>query len=128
MAKQRVDWKRLRQWAVAVGRRIAGLSVQGFHAARNEASKDKYRQYLSEAYGQMRERYPVVENTAREALDAIGVRSPSKAGSKRASAVGEKKKKTTTGPTTRKQATARKKTTRKTRSSKKKTTPRKKAA
>ena len=126
MSKQRIDWKRLRQWAVAVGRRIAGLSVQGFHAARNEASKDKYREYLSEAYGQMRERYPAVENTAREALDAIGVGPRSQAGSKRASAGGAKKK--TAAAKSRKKTTARKKTTRKTTSSKKKTTPRKKAA
>ncbi len=126
MAKQRIDWKRLRQWAVARGRRIADLAVRGFHAARNEASKDKYREYLSQAYGQMRERYPAVENTAKEALDAMGVRPRSKAGSKRASAGRAKKK--TTAAKSRKKTTAKKKTTRKTTSSKKKTTPRKKAA
>jgi hypothetical protein len=111
---------------VTLGRRIADLSVRSFRAARTEASKDKYREYLSEAYGQMRERYPAVENTAREALDAIGVRPRAKAGSKQSPAGGAKKK--TKAAKSRKKTTARKKTTRKTTSSKKKTTPRKKAA
>jgi len=127
MATRRIDWNRLRQGLVGLSRRAAHLTVRGFHAARTEASKDKYREYLSEAYGQMRERYPAVENTAREALDAMGVRSDSKAGSRQASA-GTAKKKSTAGQATRKKTAAKKKTTRKTTSSKKKTTPRKKAA
>ena len=128
MATRRIDWNRLRQGLVALSRRAAHLTMRGFHAAKTEASKDKYREYLSEAYGQMRERYPAVENTAREALDAIGVGPRTEAGSKQASARGAKKKKSTAAKTTRKTTTARKKTTRKTTSSKKKTTPRKKAA
>ena len=124
MATRRIDWNRLRQGLVALSRRVARLTVRGFHAAKTEASKDKYREYLSEAYGQMRERYPAVENTAKEALDAIGVGPKAKAGSKQASAGAARK---TTAAKPRKKTTAKKKTTRKT-SSKKKTTPRKKAA
>jgi hypothetical protein len=125
MATRHIDWNRLRQGLVALSRRVAHLTVRGFHAAKNEASKDKYREYLSEAYGQMRERYPAVENTAREALDAIGVRPESKAGSRQASAGAARK---TTAAKPRKKTAAKKKTIRKTASSKKKTTPRKKAA
>jgi hypothetical protein len=127
MATRRIDWNRLRQGLVGLSRGVAHLTVRGFHAARTEASKDKYREYLSEAYGQMRERYPAVENTAREALDAIGVTPDSKTGSRQASARTAKKK-STAGKATRKKTAARKKTTRKTTSSKKKTAPRKKAA
>ncbi|MHC4649979.1 MAG: hypothetical protein ACYTES_03880 [Planctomycetota bacterium] len=115
MARQRIDWKRLRQTMVALGRRIANFTVRGFRAAKHEASKDKYREYLSEAYGQMRERYPAVENTAKEALDAIGVRPRKQAGSKqsKSSADGPKKKraagKTKTTATKKKKTTSRKK-------------------
>jgi hypothetical protein len=126
MATQRIDWNRLRQGVVALGRRVAHLAVKGFHAAKTEASKDKYREYLSDAYGQMRERYPAVENTAKEALDAIGVRPKAKAGTKKKSSGGTKKKTTAAG--SRKKTTAKKKKTRKTTSSKKKSTSRKKAA
>jgi hypothetical protein len=122
MAKRRIDWKRLRQGMVAMSRRLTGLTVRGFHAARTEASKDKYREYLSDAYGQMRERYPAVENTAKEALDAIGVRP--RAQTKKTAARKTTGKKTSA----RKTSAKKKKTTRKTTSSKKKTTPRKKAA
>jgi hypothetical protein len=125
MATRRIDWNRLRQGLVALSRRLASLTVRGFHAAKTEASKDKYREYLSEAYGQMRERYPAVENTAKEALDAIGVRSKSKAGSRQASAGAAKK---TKAAKPRKKTTVKKNTTRKTTSSKKKTAARKKAA
>ena len=122
MATRRIDWKRLRQGLVALSRRLASLTVRGFHAAKTEASKDKYREYLSEAYGQMRERYPAVENTAKEALDAIGVRP--RAQTKKTAARKTTGKKTSA----RKTSAKKKKTTRKTTSSKKQTTPRKKAA
>jgi hypothetical protein len=121
MATPRIDWNRLRQGLVAMSRRLAGLTLRGFRAARTEASKDKYREYLSDAYGQMRERYPAVENTAKEALDAIGVRP-------RAQATKTAARKTTGKKTSAKKSQAKKKTTRKTSSTKKKTTPRKKAA
>jgi hypothetical protein len=97
-----------------------------FHAARKEAGKDKYREYLSDAYGQMRERYPAVEDKAREALDAIGVKPKTPAGPKSS----KTRKKTTT---TKKKAASKKKTTTKKKTAtkkvtKKKVVPRKKAA
>jgi hypothetical protein len=70
----RPDVRVIRQWLWARGRQAADLAVRGYRAARREAAKDKYREYLSDAYGRMRKRYPAVESTAREALDAIGVR------------------------------------------------------
>jgi hypothetical protein len=64
----------IRQWLWARGRQVAQFAGRGYRAARREAAKDKYREYLSDAYGRMRQRYPKVESTAREALDAIGVK------------------------------------------------------
>jgi hypothetical protein len=64
----------IRQWLRARGREAAELAARGYRAVRREAGKEKYREYLSDAYGRMRKRYPKVESTAREALDAIGLR------------------------------------------------------
>jgi hypothetical protein len=126
MATRRIDWNRVRQWLVALGRRVATLTMRLFHAARKEAGKDKYREYLSDAYGQMRERYPAVEDKAKEALDAIGVRPKTPAAPRppKAKKKTTKKKKTTT----KKKAASKKKTTAKKTTSKKKVVPRKKAA
>jgi hypothetical protein len=127
MATRRIDWNRLRHWLAALGRRMANLATRSLRAAGHEASKDKYREYLSDAYGQMRARYPAVEDTAKEALDAIGVRPKVPAKSKRSKPSRGRSTKTTAGKTTRKKASARK-TTRKKAASKKKAAPRKKAA
>jgi hypothetical protein len=154
MATQWFDWKRLLARLAALGRGLvplgrrlvvggrrlaplgrwlAALAARAFCAARQEASKDKYREYLSDAYSQMRVRYPGVENTAKEALDAIGVRprasarptpaTSSHSGSKKKTSAVKKTRKKTSG----KKASA-KKTTRKTTTARKKTGERKKAA
>jgi hypothetical protein len=113
---------------VALGRRITGLSIRAFRAARHEASKDKYREYLSQAYGDMRQRYPAVENTAKEALDAIGVKPKAPAGSRQSkSSRGPARKKKTAAKTTSKKASAGRATRKKT-VSKKKTGAKNKAA
>jgi hypothetical protein len=113
-----------------LGRWLAALAARAFRAARHEASKDKYREYLSSAYSQMRQRYPAVESTAKEALDAIGVRPTGPPKTKRAapSPSGTKKKTTVAAKTTRKKAPARKKVVRKKAIVRKTTGTRKKAA
>jgi hypothetical protein len=132
MATPRIDWKRVRQRLADWGRRIGRLAVRGFQAARHEASKDKYREYLSQAYADMRHRYPAVESKAKEALDAIGVKPRTSSGSTGAKSsrgpARKKSKKKTSGGTTRSKASAAKATGKKKTAKKKKAGTKKKVA
>lgn len=107
------------EWLAPLGRRLADQAGRGARAVRAEAGKEKYRQYLSDAYRDLRKRYPAVESTAKEVLDAVGVR---KKKTKKRSTTGAR-----AGTTRKKKTTARKKATTTTTTTARKKSPARKA-